>query len=114
MPWILKSPDGDDVDYAARSRLRVLDDALGCLTWGHAGGGLFQTYDFIAAPAVARGDLVEVLPAYRGRSRRFSLVYPQNRHLSARVRGVCRLHDDAVEATHRGKCVERLPQRFPR
>jgi DNA-binding transcriptional LysR family regulator len=86
MPWILKSPDGQDVDYTARSRLRVLDDALGCVTWGHAGGGLFQTYDFIAKPAVGRGELVEVLPAYRGRSRRFSVMYPQNRHLSARVR----------------------------
>lgn len=86
MPWILTAPDGADVDYIARSRLRVLDDALGCVTWGRAGGGLFQTYDFIAAPAVARGELVEVLPAYRGRSRRFSVMVPQNRHLSARVR----------------------------
>jgi DNA-binding transcriptional LysR family regulator len=86
MPWILRTPAGEDVDYTVRSHLRVLDDALGCVTWGHAGGGLFQTYDFIAAPAVARGELVEVLPAYRGRSRRFSAMYPQNRHLSARVR----------------------------
>jgi DNA-binding transcriptional LysR family regulator len=47
---------------------------------------LFQTYRFIAKEAVANGRLVEVLSAYGGRSRRFSVIYPQNRHLSARVR----------------------------
>ena len=86
MPWILRAPDGTDIDYTVRSRLRMLDDAFGCVSWGHAGGGLFQTYHFIAGPALARGELVEVLEDYAGRSRQFSLTYPQNRHLSARVR----------------------------
>lgn len=86
MPWIFTAPDGREMEYAGRSRLRLLDDALGCVSWGCAGGGLFQTYHFIAAPAVARGELVEVLQAYGGRSRQFSVIYPQNRHLSARVR----------------------------
>lgn len=86
MPWILRMPDGSDLDYTAPSRLRVLDDAQGCISWGQAGGGLFQTYHFIAGPALARGELLEVLPAYAGRSRQFSIIYPQNRHLSARVR----------------------------
>lgn len=86
MPWILKTPDGKELDYVFRSRFRLLDDAFGCISWGNAGGGLFQTYHFIAGPAVARGELVEVLQAYGGRSRQFSVTYPQNRHLSARVR----------------------------
>jgi len=86
MPWILRSPEGNEIDHMVSSRLRVLDDALGCVSWGHAGGGLFQTYHFIAGPAVARGELVEVFQGYAGRSRRFSVTYPQNRHLSARVR----------------------------
>lgn len=86
MPWILRMPDGQNLDYIFHSRLRLLDDALGCISWGHAGGGLFQTYHFIAKPAVARGELVEVLQGYGGRSRQFSITYPQNRHLSARVR----------------------------
>lgn len=76
MPWIFTAPDGKEVDYSFRSRLRVLEEASGCISWGSAGGGLFQTYHFIAAAAVARGELVEVLQAYGGRSR----------HLSARVR----------------------------
>lgn len=86
MPWIFTAPAGAEVDHVFQSRQRILDDAQGCISWGSAGGGLFQTYHFIAAPAVARGELVEVLKEYGGRSRQFSVVYPQNRHLSARVR----------------------------
>ena len=86
MPWIVRTPEGEDMDYTFQSRLRLLDDAFGCVSWGLAGGGLFQTYHYIANPAVARGELVEVLPQYLGRSRQFSITYPQNRHLSARVR----------------------------
>ena len=86
MPWILRMPDGQLLDYQFRSRFRLLDDALGCISWGQAGGGLFQTYHFITSPAVARGELLEVMQAYGGRSRQFSVTYPQNRHLSARVR----------------------------
>ncbi|MEQ6289012.1 LysR substrate-binding domain-containing protein [Vogesella sp. GCM10023246] len=83
---LVTAADGSELEYNGHSRRRVLDDAAGCISWGFAGGGLFQTYHFIAAPAVARGELVEVLPAYGGRSRQFSLIYPQHRHVSARVR----------------------------
>ncbi|WP_199102916.1 LysR family transcriptional regulator [Aquitalea sp. ASV11] len=86
MPWLLTLPDGQPLDYQFHSRLRLLDDAQGCISWGMAGGGLFQTYHFIAAPALARGELVEVMPDHAGRARQFSVTYPQNRHLSARVR----------------------------
>jgi DNA-binding transcriptional LysR family regulator len=51
-----------------------------------AGGGLCQTYHYIARGAVQRGELVEVLKPYAGRSRPFSILYPHNRHLAARVR----------------------------
>lgn len=86
MSWIFKDENGQDIDHTFRSHLRILDDALGTLSLGYAGGGLFQLYHFIAAPAVARGELVEVLQPYSGRTRQFNLLYPQNRHLSARVR----------------------------
>ncbi|MBA4710255.1 LysR family transcriptional regulator [Aquitalea aquatica] len=86
MPWILQMPDGQPLDHQFHSRFRLLDDALGCISWGQADGGLFQTYHFITAPALARGELLEVMHAYGGRSRQFSITYPQNRHLSARVR----------------------------
>lgn len=86
MPWIFKDRVGKDVDFVFRSRHRVHDDVLGCVSWACAGGGLFQIYHFIAEAAVERGELVEVLQAAGGRSRQFSVLYPQNRHLSARVR----------------------------
>lgn len=86
MPWIFTDRAGCDIDFAFHSRLRVLDDPLGCVSWTIAGGGLFQIYRFIAEPLVHRGELVEVLADFAGRSRQFSILYPQNRHLSARVR----------------------------
>lgn len=85
MPWLFKQ-DGDDVDYSADSRVRCTGDVLGCVTYAKAGGGLFQTYHFIVAEELRQGNLVEVLKDFAGRSRPFSILYPQNRHLSVKVR----------------------------
>lgn len=74
------------VDFAFESKVRVQQDLLGCVTYARAGGGCFQIYHHVARDDVARGDLVEILHAYSGRTRPFSIVYPQNRHLSAKVR----------------------------
>ena len=86
MIWLFQGEKGEEIEYPIRSRMRVLNDALGCIAWVNAGGGLYQTYNFAAAGAVKRGDLVEVLQDHAGRSRPFSILYPQNRHLSAKVR----------------------------
>lgn len=86
MPWIFNDAAGHEIEYAFRSRLRVFDDPLGCIHWCANGGGLFQIYRFIAEPMVRQGELVEVLTPFGGRTRQFSIIYPQNRHLSARVR----------------------------
>jgi DNA-binding transcriptional LysR family regulator len=85
MPMIFRE-GGRDIDFPFTSRHRVREDVLGAVTWARAGGGLFQTYHFIAQEFMARGELVEVLQPFGGRSRPFSVLYPQNRHLSARVR----------------------------
>jgi DNA-binding transcriptional LysR family regulator len=84
--WLFRDKRGEDFDYPVKSRMRILNDALGCVAWVNAGGGLYQTYRFAAADAVRRGDLVEVMGECGGRSRPFSILYPQNRHLSAKVR----------------------------
>ncbi|MDY7549239.1 LysR substrate-binding domain-containing protein [Glaciimonas sp. CA11.2] len=88
MSWLFKSKKGGEIDHPIQSRMRILNDALGCVAWLNAGGGLYQTYHFAAAGAVKRGDLVEVLHDLAGRSRPFSILYPQNRHLSAKVRAL--------------------------
>jgi len=86
MPWNLNDNLGNDIDITMKSGKRIYDDVLGCVNWALAGGGLFQIYHFIAKSAVERGELIEVLKESSGRTRRFSILYPQNRHLSARVR----------------------------
>lgn len=86
MPWVFRGPDGADIDYAFTSRQRVHEDVLAGFGWAVAGGGLFQIYHFVASEAVAAGRLVEVLQEAGGRSRPFYVLYPQNRHLSTRVR----------------------------
>lgn len=85
MPWLFKQ-DGHDLDYSADSRMRCSGDVLGCVTYAKSGGGLFQTYHFIVKEEQRQGSLVEVLQDFRGRSRPFSILYPQNRHLSVKVR----------------------------
>lgn len=78
--------DGKDIERALGGQVTVQDDVLGCVSYARAGGGLCQIYHFIANDAVRANELTEVLQAYRGRSRPFSVLYPQNRHMSARVR----------------------------
>jgi DNA-binding transcriptional LysR family regulator len=85
MAWLFREGDRD-VEFAFDSPLRITDDVLGCVTCLRAGAGLFQTYHFIAQESVQRGELVELLQPYAGRSRPFSVLFPQNRHLSTRVR----------------------------
>jgi DNA-binding transcriptional LysR family regulator len=85
LAWIFMI-DGKLTEFAFDSRVCVSDDVLACTTYARNGGALVQTYDFIARPYVERGELVEVLKDYRGPSRPFSILYPQNRHLSSRVR----------------------------
>jgi DNA-binding transcriptional LysR family regulator len=85
LPWLFRT-HGQDVDHIPHASLAVLDDPLGCVHHAAAGGGLVQTYHFVVADLLAQGSLVEVLPRHAGRSRPFSILYPYNRHLSARVR----------------------------
>ncbi|WKB54940.1 LysR family transcriptional regulator [Eleftheria terrae] len=98
VPWVLRD-DGVDIDVHPDSRLRVLEDPLGCLGYARAGGGLVQMYHFIAEESVRRGELVELMQAHGGRSRPFSILYPRNRHLSARVRAFVDFLVQAVGST---------------
>jgi len=88
MPWRLRTTTGADEDWRFASPWRVHDDVLGCVHWARAGGGVVQTYRFVAEPLLGRGELVEILPELGGATRPFYVLYPQNRHLSARVRAL--------------------------
>ena len=85
VPWLFRE-GGEEVERTVGGTVKVFDDVLGCVTQARAGGGLVQTYRFIADEAVRRGELVEVLKRFGGRTRPFSVLYPHHRHMSARVR----------------------------
>ncbi len=82
LPWLLT---GHAKPYVPNSPLRVRHDIRGLSTMAAHGAGIVQTYRFIAAAAVARGELVEVNPAWGGRTRRFCLLYPRARRRSVQT-----------------------------
>lgn len=96
MPWILRTPDGVDMEFNFKSRQRVHEDVLAGLGWAAAGGRLFQIYHFVAREAVRAGRLVEAMQSHDGRSRPFHVLLPQNRHHSARVRAFVQYLASAV------------------
>ena len=83
MPWLFMQ-DGQPLDMAPHSSVQISQEPLSCVALARAGMGLVQTMQWIAQAHA--GELVEVLPGFAGRTRPFYLLYPQNRHLSARVR----------------------------
>jgi DNA-binding transcriptional LysR family regulator len=85
LPWLFRE-GGEDVERTLSGSVKVFEDVLGCFNHARAGGGLVQIYHFIASDTVRRGELVEVAKRFSGRTRPFSVLYPQNRHMSARVR----------------------------
>ena len=97
-PWLVRD-QGVAVDLLVEGRVRCYEDVLGCMSYAQAGGGICQIYHFIAQAAVVRGELVEVLQSFGGRSQPFSLLYPRNQHPSAKVRA---LVDFLIEAVRPG------------
>jgi DNA-binding transcriptional LysR family regulator len=85
MPWLLRQRSVD-TEYGFNSPIKFEGDVLGGVNYAKAGGGLFQIYHFIGNSEEYQGKLVEVLKPYSGSARPFSILYPQNRHLSAKVR----------------------------
>lgn len=83
--WVF-SVDGHAVDIATRGTITCTDEFNGGVQLARHGAGLYQTYRFIVAAALASGELVEVLRPYGGRSRPFTILYPHDRHQPPRVR----------------------------
>ena len=87
VPWLL-TMDGRVQERTLPGAIRCADDILGPVTLARHDAGLVQTYRFIVEHDLAEGTLREVLPQYAGAARPFSLLYPAQRHMPARVRAV--------------------------
>jgi DNA-binding transcriptional LysR family regulator len=85
IPWLFR--DGaEDIELPTSGLYGCAEDILGAVTLALKGGGIFQTYRFVAEDDLKSGRLVELLPQYGGRSRPFCLIYPHGRHVALRVR----------------------------
>ncbi|GAP66719.1 transcriptional regulator [Mizugakiibacter sediminis] len=83
LAWMFDTPDGRvNVDVDARL---TINDAEAVLQAGVMGLGLIQTGDYLANSYLQRGELRLVLPDVIAAGPPVWIVYPQRRHLSARV-----------------------------
>ncbi|MBT1820181.1 LysR family transcriptional regulator [Enterobacter hormaechei] len=89
-PWVFRY-DGRDVDWLPRSTFEISDDVLGVVSLAEQGMGICQSYEFIVRDRIERGQLVEVLPHLRGRSRPFSVIFAPHRRQSAATRAMISL-----------------------
>jgi len=87
VPWLFRQ-DGRDIELNPPASYRCTDDYLGMVTLARQGAGLLQTYRYIVQEDLSQGRLLELLPEAGGRSRPFSLLYPNRRHAALRVRAL--------------------------
>lgn len=83
-PWHLRQNDRT-VELHPASTVRV-NDGEGLIVAARLGLGLVQLPDYFIDDDLARGDLVELLPASRPEPTPISAVYPSGRLVPARVR----------------------------
>jgi DNA-binding transcriptional LysR family regulator len=84
--WEIEGPDGQRGVIQARGRLRCDSGEL-LRRAAEDGLGVVLLPGFMVAEALAAGRLVELLPGWSEAPSALWVVYPHNRHLSARVRG---------------------------
>ncbi|MES3000245.1 MAG: LysR family transcriptional regulator [Pseudomonadota bacterium] len=77
--------DGESIELTSRYKV-ALNDSNAHTSAVLAGLGVSQTAAFTAAPHLAAGELVEVLADWTRPALAVHVVYPPNRHLSAKTR----------------------------
>ena len=83
--WSYRSADGGVAHLEFRPH-HVVSDSAALEPVLVGGGGVGRLPDFLARPAVARGDLARLLPHARGDEFDIHALYPSHRSLSAKVR----------------------------
>ena len=79
--------DGKRFSIAVSGNL-VLDHAEALVEAALAGTALIQISSYVTAAAIRRGDLKSVLTRFQVESPAIWVMYPQNRHLTSRVRAL--------------------------
>lgn len=77
--------NGESVEPAVRTAV-TLGESYACVVAATAGLGVVQTLRFMAQRHLDDGSLVEILGDWRSEPQPVFAVYPQNRHLSAKLR----------------------------
>jgi DNA-binding transcriptional LysR family regulator len=83
--WVLVGADGEEHSVAVRGSLQA-NTNVALKAAATAGVGIANAAAFIVREELERGTLVEVLPGYAPKPRELYALYPQNRHLSPKVR----------------------------
>lgn len=83
--WHFRDLDGRDLPVQVHGNFHANSGEV-LLEVARSGLGVTLLPGFIAAPDLAEGRLVEVLAPYREAPSTVNVVYPHNRHLSAKVR----------------------------
>lgn len=76
---------GEQVEIKVAHRIGI-NESNAHLAAAVAGLGIIQTFGYAAGAALESGALVEILPDWRPQPYPFHVVYPQNRHVSQRLR----------------------------
>ena len=105
-PWNF-SRDGERFEFEPESRL-AFNDGEAYLEAGLASLGIVKTAMFLLREHIARGTLVRVLPEWGTEALPVWVMYPQNRHLSAKVRVFVEWIAELFEHT-----TERAPRADP-
>ncbi|RYE99718.1 MAG: LysR family transcriptional regulator [Oxalobacteraceae bacterium] len=77
--------DGERIEVALPGAI-ALNDSNAYVQAGLAGLGVIMMTDYLLTSHLAAGRMVQVLPEWRSDPLPVHIVYPQNRHLSAKVR----------------------------
>lgn len=97
--------DGQQISIPVEGNL-CLNNGKSLLDIALAGVGLVQVYNYIAGEAIATGKLKPVLESYVAPGSLISVVYPQKRHLSAKIRAFIDFMSQLMKQLRQQKIVE--------
>jgi LysR family transcriptional regulator, regulator for bpeEF and oprC len=97
--------DGQQISIPVEGNL-CLNNGKSLLDVALADIGIVQVYNYIAGEAIASGKLKPVLENYVAPGSLISVVYPQKRHLSAKIRAFIDFMSELMKQLRQQKIVE--------